>query len=645
MSQGREPFEIRENEIKGKESMAERDKIRAEFERLYRKGTPSEADFADLAKRYPNIENIIDEYQRFRAKRYADIKKKARKWAEKILQKYATGKKTTYEILKKMLKHKAEYNWSDMDYDLFRKELSDLLTGKRAMEIEYNQNLIAYRSRISQALGYKPIREEEGLKIKDTEQGILAEILRMYDRYLALHNQVFMHSLTYEDTSLVAITGEYKREHHIASNYIHPIIACMFIPKFDVFEIHMLYSNFGKIIKDRHERKPIVTEPDALLYYDIISDPNDVVCEVSSPITDIRNRYQVQIHLWETVLKLRNGKYYEATSISEFIASLNACRNNLYDNTDLIYNQDDGAIMRRLMSVFSLRPTFIATKPIYSIASLGQCGLNFLVPQTTTFGTAQGLLPFVSQPVYTITSIPMITLQIPPYQTDDAQPIDLKSAINQTIWINENKTIVPKEQTIIYSKEVLIFYVNRRIQRIQIRTFANPLTFSQLPLTMSSFDRLNKYPLIVPDRISIRSSSDEAFELRSVVAVTETTIRQTGAETSIITGSVGLIATHRNPLQGTFEPNHLLYDPFGASLPVKHPLWGRDAEDAGQCCNPRPYDGFVTNKPFSFINSYISPVIDGIEPSPSFYDRASKNGTIFIYAKPSGYKSNEVLLF
>ena len=112
-----------------------------------------------------------------------------------------------------------------------------------------------------------------------------------------------------------------------------------------------------------------MTEPDSLLFYDITSDPNDVVCETKSPITDIRNRYRVQIKLWETILRLRNGNYYEAEAISSFMESLNACRNNLYDNADLAFTQDEGAMLRRFMSVFSLRPTIVKTAPIYSVAS------------------------------------------------------------------------------------------------------------------------------------------------------------------------------------------------------------------------------------------------------------------------------------
>src|SRR4029079_8840924 len=119
---------------------------------------------------------------------------------------------------------------------------------------------------------------------------------------------------------------------------------------------------------------------------------NDVVCEINSPIADLKNRYKVQINLWETVLKLRNGSYYEADPISEFLTTLNACRNNLYDNADLAYNQDEGAILRRLLSVFSLRPTIIYTKPVYSVAAYvgGPQGMGMGMNMGLGFGAGFG---------------------------------------------------------------------------------------------------------------------------------------------------------------------------------------------------------------------------------------------------------------
>lgn len=637
----RETFDVPDKKIESKDNA---DKIKEEIEKLSSKElTPSL--IIELYNKYGDDETIIDEILRLRAKKHNKIKKQAREVASKIHRKYAEGSRPLHEILDRMLRYKKDNNWSTREYDEFRKELSYLLTGKRALEIDYNQNISANRSRINRTLGNPQLALEarlmgDGLKIKDTEHGILNEFLKLHEMNMYLNRTVFMHSLMYEDCSLVAMTGEYKRERHIASNYIHPVLACMFLPKFDIFEIHMLYSNFGSIIKARYEKKPILTEPDALLFDDITSDPNDVVCEIDSPITDLLNRYKVQISLWELVLKLRNGNYYEGESISSFMRTLNACRNNLYDNADLAYNQDEGAMMRRLLSVFSLRPTIIYTRPIYSVASFnaGPGGVDMGLMMAMGMGGNLGMqplgnvFPFNNQPVYTVTSIPMINMQIPPYTIGtSAEPKDLRTSTSQLLWINENKTIVPKEQAVLYSKEILIFYVNRRIQRIQIKTFSSPLAFSQLPLTMSSFERLNTYPVNISPSLTL-DRSGEVYQLRSVVAVTETEITQGEKTTNLITGCTGLLMSHRNISGLMFDSKYYLYDPFGASLPVRSP----------------EEDGYFMNKPISYIPvSSIAPTFSPPQPggtvNASFTDMASYAGTIFIYSKPSGYNPSEII--
>lgn len=600
---------------------ANKDKIRAEVENLSRKGEITPAQIAELYHKYGDDSAIVDEFLRQSAKKYGKIRHQAKKLATKIAHKYNDGSRPLHEILDRMLKYKVDNKWSDAEYAEFEKELRYRLTGNRALEISFNQNLAANRSKINRALGNVRIADEQGLNIKESEHNILAKILQMHESSLALHRAVFMHSLMYEDCSIVATTGEFKREKHVASNYIHPILAAMFLPKFEILEIYMLYSNFGNIIKTRKERKPILTEPDALLFQAITSDPNDVVCEINSPITDLMNRFRVQISLWQTVLDLRNGKYYESNSNNEFLTNLNACRNNLYDNADLAYTQDEGSILRRLLSVFSLRPTLIYTKPISSIASFVGAPYG-MIPGT---GSAQTLFPFNAQPVHTVTSIPMITLQIPPTNVDGAEAKDLKSAITQTIWMNENKMLIPKEQGIIFSNEVMIFYVNRRIQRITIRSFTSPLSFSQLPLTMSNFERLNDYPVNAPQIITLRKT-DESYHLRSVVAVTETAIEIKGQVQKIITGSTALITAPQDISKGRYMSDYMLYDPFGASLPVEHP-------------DPNVRGVFVNNKPISRIPSIAKREVDDIPVG--FFDRISHQGTIYIYSKPGGYDTRE----
>lgn len=634
---------------KSSSSNSERDAIKEEVEKIAKNRRLTTSDIIALYDKYRNNESLLEEVLKQHEKYDAKRKKFAQKIARKIYEKYGEGKRPLHEILNKMMMYKKENKWSDYEFNEFYKEIQYLLTGTKAREAEgtgTGTSLYVNRSRISRVLGDLTPRRtttEEGLRLKDSDHPILAEILSMCLKSEPLHKSIQMHTLMYEDCALVAMTGEFKRDRHIASNFINPLFACMFLPKFDIFEYHMLYSNFGSIIKARQEKKFITNEADALLYYDITTDPNDVVCEVSSALGDIRNRYKVQIALWETVLKLRGGNYYDAEPISQFTQALNSCRNDLFVDTDLAYNQDEGAMLRKLLSVFSLRPTTVATTPLESISALSanvgpySMGAQFSFGEPCIGNQPMGKQPMANLSTYSypfsnrisqtnVINIPMITFQIPHVSGPNDQPIDITTATSQTLWVNENKTLVPKRKAIISSKEVLIFYINRRYQKVQIRTFANPLSFSQLPLAMSNFERLNAYPVNIPERISL-GSTDETYQLRSVVAINETSINQNETTTKIITGSTGLIMQHRNIDMSIYDQKFYLYDPFGASLPVRHPTaTGADA-------------GFILNKPISQIQGFFpeaSEMPSGVE-NISFFDRARTNGTIIIYAKPSGY--------
>lgn len=610
----RDTFEVAETKV-------DQAQVNAAVEELAKKGRLTAEDLQKLNQKYPNNDALVDAILKENAKRFRRLQKKAQEVARKIYSKYADGSRTLTDILSKMLKYKNENKWTDTEYDEFRKELYSILSGERAEEIHYNQNLTTYRSRINKVLGTTMV-VTEGLKMKETEHGHLNEILALLEKHLPLHRSVFMQSLMYKDCDLVAITGEYKRDRHDASSHIHPVIAALFLPKFNLLEKQMIHSSFGSIVKARHEKKQIVTEADLILYHDIISDPNDIVCDSNSAIADLRNRFRVQIALWETVLKLRQGKYYEGTPYSELAQHLNNCRNNLYDNAMSVFKNDEGAVLRRLMSVFSLRPTIIATKPIDSLMPL----MSMIAPAGQT--SVLHPLPFNNQPVLTITSIPIINFHLTGRAATAANP-DLRQAIKQTIWLTEGKTIVPKEQSIIYSKEVLVFYVNRRMQQVNVRTqFATnfvftPLEFSYNPLLISSVEQLNSQPVDVASSILLGADTDP-YLLRSVVTVETTKIDSTNKE--IITGCSAIIACHDESMNIFGESKYYLYDPVGASIPVQHSP------------NPSGGDHYTTNKPVSIIPGHIDQ-----NESESFYTRASKRGTIFVYAR-GGYSTGEQLM-
>ena len=239
-------------------------------------------------------------------------------------------------------------------------------------------------------------------------------------------------------------------------------------------------------------------------------------------------------------------------------------------------------------------------------------------------------VPFNNQAMYTNTLVSMLTVQLPPKTIDNPQPFDLREALSQTIWINENKMIVPKEQSIVYTKEICVFHVRRVIDRVDIRSSINPIRFSQVPISMfDSYKKMNDYPLLVPETLSLESRGDGSnYQLRSVVCLEQTQIVQGARNTTLVTGQYALI--HQPPQfgNGRYESIYYIYNPFAASLPLVRPGSERMPE-------------YINNKPISTIPPVFDESGSGVG---SFYGRASTNGVLFIYAKPQGYDTREPIV-
>ena len=70
----------------------------------------------------------------------------------------------------------------------------------------------------------------------------------------------------------------------------------MFLPKLNVFEDHFLFANIGGIVKARFEKASLRTKPDYELFYSLVTDPNDVICDQGSAVKDLLNRANLQRH-------------------------------------------------------------------------------------------------------------------------------------------------------------------------------------------------------------------------------------------------------------------------------------------------------------------------------------------------------------
>src|SRR5690606_38023480 len=123
-------------------------------------------------------------------------------------------------------------------------------------------------------------------------------------------------------------------------------------------------------------------------------------CTMESAIKDIRNRFILQTKIWDNVLNLRMGRYYNE-QLPAFKEAIEACRSNIYDAPDLTYVHDEGAILRRILGAFAVRPTLVATSKLYNV--IGAHGLANLNNIATGLGGQ-----FTD-----VTTIPMITLRLP----------------------------------------------------------------------------------------------------------------------------------------------------------------------------------------------------------------------------------------
>lgn len=525
------------------------------------------------------VEATFDYYK----KRLEHIKAKANKFKQALLRKYGLANLSTKQLIEKAKKYTKKYELSEGEFQMF---INLLLSDESHPQYRSMFNIPA--TPMSRTLGYSvDAVMGDKLNVPESEFENLQKILQMDKLTKTFHSQMILQTLMYTDCQLPALTGKFDKAKNNAFRYIHPIIAALFMPKISYVESHMLLASISNIVKCKNEGKPIMTLPEYEVYWDLITDPNSNVCvtDANKTITDLMHRVTLQNKLWEAVSNLRQGKYY--VDDAGFIAAIEACQSSVFDAPDLIYSHDEGTILRRLLNAFSLRPTVVQISTLTGIP----------------VGTSLSLSPAS----YTqLTTIPMINLRLPnAYGTTGITNVSLAQAMSQPQWFIEGKTLVPKTQQIVHSREVLFFYVDRRYKAARFAAFSQPFVFRDLPQTMSGLDTINELPVAFD--LSMLVGSDE-FQLRSVVCVE---MGQVGEKRlNIIVGSTALIVIPSDVTKGTSE-TFLQYDPQGAAL------GHTDASGA-----------YVQYDPVSIL-----PKFSVGASTRSFYSLAEKRGCTFMYVK------------
>lgn len=555
---------------------------------LIRKGSDDQTVLNALKEKYNDKELVAKAFAEYE-ERMSKIKRKAQKFAQLVLTRY--NNLGTKRIMEKAMKLKKKYNFPDDDFAAF---INIALSDSSISQFNtYNTP----NTPLSKTLGYTT-QDSGKIVFKPNEAATVQEILSLHNSTKPLHEQVVMQSLLYRDCAPEALLGKFDRTKHNAYNNIHPVIAAFFFPRFKYVDEHMLIGSISNIVSAKYNGTQIKNQPDWELYWDMIVDPNESVCANASdgPIADLKTRVLLQIELWKCVKELRQGRYY-STETSNFMTALNNCKSGMFDSPDMSYSKDEGAILRKLFGVFSLRPTIVSMSP-FGGSMTGNFSMNPLA-------------------LTQVTSIPIINYRLPVNLRGTSVTVDLREALEQPDWYVENKMLVTKMKNIIYSRDILTFYVNRKSQNINFSRLAAPYNFTMLPTNYSGFETINSANVQYEPIITI---GDDKFQLRSAVFLEQVSILPENrgpsdfTSNNLIVGCSAGIVIPRDIAAQRLEATHFVYDPLMAGTTL-------EANDGTPIQDISPIT-VVTD-----TNLGMNPNVE------TFESRCRTRGTIYLYAK------------
>jgi hypothetical protein len=537
------------------------------------------------------------------------IRKAVRKFLGKINTSY--GHLDIPDLIKKGMKHAERYGLSDTEKKVF---IQHVLKGDIYSEYTY-QNEVRY-SPMAKFLGFDFVYGQM-IKLQPKDHSKLNELHMLYDETKHIHADVKNQIANYRDCAPEAISGQYDRNKHNVSVSIHPVLAALFFPKVTYLERRMLFTNVARLVLSRAQAylkstnfhlqtniAPGELDAEFELAHDIAYDPNALeYFKDDTPVDNIIKRYRCQVELYLAVLNLRQGRYYSTEynandGIAGFIRAINSYDWTFFDSPDLYHVQDEGTVLRKLLAIFSCRPTFTQLSSFSNRYGLGHANVTGLAK--TVF-----------------VNIPVVNIKLPiDLIGNQVHTISLSRALTQTDFFIEHKTVVPKNKSVIYSNQVAFFYANRRYPAVNFNSASMTCRFMSLPITFINQTTINRSVVHFDNRMRI---GRDWFDLRSVVVLQRPPI--SGVE--IATGCSAAIAVDPNSPTNLYQNNgapiYIHYNPSIASLQY---LEGNQGADKSQ---------FISNAPVTFIEEVTA------DPSKiGFRAEARERGTIFFYVAVGG---------
>jgi len=260
-------------------------RVDAEVSRLLSKPVVDKQEFMKLRNKMDDSA-LVDQIQAAYMEKYEMVDRRAKAFAQKILEKYGMTNQPFSQLLVKAHKYADKYELSPAEKTAFTRILEQELAGADRADVP------KVTTNMSKVLGDITIDTKGfGMKVSDADYRELQDILKMREETKPLHSQVILQSLSYQSCGDVAVNGRFSPENgHNLACHVHPVIAALFLPKVDVLEHHFLYSNLANIVASRYNQESFKTRPDYELFYNLVTDPNDVVCDSRSPLKDLKNR-------------------------------------------------------------------------------------------------------------------------------------------------------------------------------------------------------------------------------------------------------------------------------------------------------------------------------------------------------------------
>lgn len=548
---------------------------------------------------------------------FIDKLKESRERIRKVVRRFLAKINTTYghldipELIKKGMKHAEKYGLNEIQKKVF---ISHVMKGDIYNAYSYD-NELRY-SPMAKFLGFDFLRGQM-INIAPKDHSKLNELHMLYDETKHIHADVKNQLFNYRDCAPEAITGKYDRTKHNVNVSIHPVLAALFFPKVDYLERRMLYTNIARMVLSRGEAylknfnfhlqsniAPGELDAEFELAHDISHDPNALeYFKDDSPVDNILKRFRCQIELYQSVLNLRQGKYYstgyaENDGISGFLRIINSYDWTFFDSPELFHVQDEGTVLRKLLAVFSCRPTFTQLSSYANRYGLGYTNLNTL-----------------SKTVFV--NIPIVNIKLPmdPVGNNQHHAVSLKQALTQTDYFIEHKIVVPKNKSVIFSNKVAFFYANRRFPTVNFNAMSMNMRCVSLPISFVNQTTINHTMLSFDPIFRIGRDS---FELRSVVLLQRPPI--SGIDIAIGCSAV-IVAYPPNATSGMLghSPTYLHYNPTIASM--------LQYVDEPQ----KDYLHYRSNSPVSYIDEVC---MSGDPRAIGFRQEAQERGTIFFYVNP-----------